>query len=159
LLEACRWLEASRIGTAIRDSQWGFALVEMVHLLALAVLGGSLLVTGLRVWGFLFQVQRPGAATRDLGWLLAGSFAAMLASGLLLFADGPLRYYANPAFRVKLLLIAGAVVTGLLTHLIGIRDTAVDGATKAPKAMKAMALLSCALWLGAGIAGRVIGVL
>jgi hypothetical protein len=156
LLEACKWLEASRMGTAIRESQWGFALVEMVHLLSLALLGGALLVSGLRVWGLLFKEQRPGTITRDLGWLLLGSFAAMVVSGVLLFSDGPLRYYGNAAFRVKLWLIAGAVVTGLLTHLLGIRG---KGIAAAPRAMKAMALLSLTLWLGAGIAGRVIGVL
>jgi hypothetical protein len=155
LLEACEWLETSWIGTAIRESKWGFALIEMVHLLALAVLGAALLVTGLRVWGFLFRVRRPGAITRDLGWLLAGSFAAMTVSGILLFSDGPLRYYGNSAFRVKLLLIVGAVATGLLTHLMAIR-----GRTIQPMpGVKAMALLSWTLWLGAAIAGRVIGVL
>jgi hypothetical protein len=156
LLEACRWLESSWLGTAIRESKWGFALIEMVHLLALALLGGTLSVTGLRIWGFLFKEQRPGAITRDLAWLLAGSFAAMLVSGILLFADGPLRYYGNAAFRVKLLLIAGAATTALLTHLMGVRRQIVQ---PAPPLMKAMALLSCALWLGAGIAGRMIGVL
>jgi hypothetical protein len=45
LLEACNRLGTTWIGTAIRESQWGFALIEMVHLLALALLGGALLVT------------------------------------------------------------------------------------------------------------------
>ena len=143
------------MGTAIRESQWGFALIEMVHLLSLALLGGALLVTGLRLWGFLFKEERPGAITRDLGRLVLGSFVAMVVSGVLLFADGPLRYYGNGAFRFKLWLIAGAVMTGLLTHLMGVRGKVVA----APTAMKAMALLSLILWLGAGIAGRVIGVL
>ena len=156
LLEACKWLEASRIGTGIRESQWGFALIEMVHLLSLALLGGALLVTGLRAWGFLFKEERSGAITRDLGWVVLASFAAMLVSGFLLFASGPMRYYGNAAFRVKLVLIASAVVTGLLTHLMGIRG---EGVETPPIAMKAMALLSLTFWLGAGIAGRVIGVL
>jgi hypothetical protein len=153
---ACKWLEASWIGAAIRESQWGFALIEMVHLLSLALLGGALLVTGLRAWGFLFKEERSGAITRDLGWLVLGSFAAMLVSGILLFASGPMRYYGNAAFRVKLILIASAVVTGLLTHLMRIRGSVVAAA---PRATKAMALLSLTFWLGAGIAGRVIGVL
>ena len=156
LLDACKWLETSWIGTGIRESKSGFAVIEMAHLLTLALLGAALLVTGLRVWGFVLKEQPPAAITRDLGCVLAGSFAAMIVSGILLFADGPLRYYANAAFRVKLLLIVGASVTGLLTHLIGIRRTVVQ---RVPAVMKAMVLLSWTLWLGAGIAGRVIGVL
>jgi hypothetical protein len=156
LLEACKWVETSWIGAAIRESQWGFALIEMVHLLSLALLGGALLVTGLRVWGFLFKEERPRAITRDLGWLVLGSFTAMLVSGTLLFASGPMRYYANAAFRVKLVLIASAVATALLTHLLEVRG---ELAESPPRAMKAMALLSMTFWLGAGVAGRVIGVL
>jgi len=145
VLEACRWLETTWVSTAIRESKWGFALIEMVHLLALALFGGALLVTGLRVWGFLFQEQPPGAVTRDLGWLLVGSFTAMIVSGVLLFADGPLRYYGNAAFRLKLLLVMGALVTGLLTHLMAVRRRIVR---PAPTLMKVMALLSLTLWLG-----------
>jgi hypothetical protein len=156
LLEACNRLGTTWIGTAIRESQWGFALIEMVHLLALALLGGALLVTGLRVGGFLFKEERPSATTRDLGWLVLASFVAMLVSGTLLFASGPTRYYDNAAFRVKLVLIASAVMTALLTHLIGIRGKPAESRRRA---MKAIAFLSLTLWLGAAIAGRVIGVL
>jgi hypothetical protein len=156
LLGACKWLETTWVSTTIRHSTWGFAVIEMVHLLALALLGGAILVTGLRVFGLLFKEQRPDTITRDLGWVLVGSVAAMIVSGMLLFAEGPLRYYANIAFRAKLLLIVGATVAGLVTHLVGIRGKSLQTTSTA---MKAMALLSWTLWLGAGIAGRVIGVL
>ena len=80
----------------------------------------------------------------------------MMVSGILLFSDGPLRYYGNAAFRLKLLLIVCAVLTGLLSHLGGARSMRLRSA---PAVMKAATLLSLTLWLGAGIAGRVIGIL
>jgi hypothetical protein len=156
LLTMCGWLGDSWIGTAIRQSKWGFAVIEMVHLLALALLGGAILVTGLRVFGFFFKKQPPGEIARDLRLPLTGSFAVMIVSGVLLFMDGPPRYYGNVAFRVKLLLILGASVTTFMVYLIGV------GARPhqtVPISMKAMASLSLLLWLSAGIAGRVIGVL
>jgi hypothetical protein len=156
LLRLCEWLGNSWLGTAIRQSKWGFATIEMAHLLALALLGGALLVTGLRVFGIFLKEQTVGEMTWDLRWLLLGSFAAMIVSGFLLFMDGPLRYYANGAFRVKLALILGAAVTALITHLIGRGESA---AQIAPISMKAMASLSLTLWLAAGLAGRIIGVL
>jgi hypothetical protein len=156
LLQACEWLDHSQLGTAIRESKWGFAGIEMVHLLALALLGGALAVTGLRVFGFLFRDRRPSVITGDLAGLLMGSFAALILSGLLLFADGPLRYYGNSAFRVKLILIAGAALASGLTHVIGLKSKPRE---TPPRAMKFATLLSLALWLAVGIAGRVIGVL
>jgi hypothetical protein len=156
LLEVCEWLGNSAVGTGMRNSKWGFALVEMVHLVALALLGGTLFASVLQVFGVILRGTPPGAIARDLGRARLASLTAMIVSGILLFADGPLRYYGNAAFRLKLLLIAGALLTARLSHLLGSRSSRL---ASAPMAMKAATLLSLALWLGAGIAGRVIGVL
>ena len=45
------WLELTPIGTAIRDSLWLFPVIEAVHLLGLALLGGAVLVLDLRMLG------------------------------------------------------------------------------------------------------------
>lgn len=155
LLQACEWLGSSWLGTLIRNSKWGFALIEMVHLLALALLGSTLLVSTLQSLGILFKGTAPGAIFRDLRRVRIASLAAMIVSGILLFADGPLRYYGNAAFRVKLLLIGGAVLTGALSHYIGSGSTQREW----PASAKAATLLSLTLWLDAGVAGRVVGVL
>jgi hypothetical protein len=156
LLGACEWLENSAVGTTMRNSKWGFALVEMVHLLALALLGGTLFASALQAFGIILRGSPPGATARDLKWAQLGSLAAMILSGILLFSDGPLRYYANAAFRLKLLFIAAALVMSLVAHLIGAGGSL---QLPTPTAMRAATLLSLVLWLGAGIAGRVIGVL
>jgi len=156
LLDACKWLETTGISTGIRHSKWGFALIEMVHLVALALLGGALVITALRLFGLLFKAQRFEDVLRDLSWLFVGSLTAMIASGVLLFADGPLRYYANVAFRWKLLFIGMATGMGVVTHLIGMRG---KSDVRGRLAVKVTACLSCAFFLGAAVAGRVIGVL
>jgi hypothetical protein len=155
LLQACEWLDTSWIGATIRNSKWGFALIEMVHLLALALFGGTLLVSALQWLGIIFKESPRGAISRDLWRATTASLSAMFVSGILLFADGPLRYYANAAFRAKLLFIGGAALTGVLRHCIGFGSTQ----RKWPAAAKAATLLSLTLWLGSAVAGRVIGVL
>jgi len=156
VLETCEWLGNSGVGTLIRTSKWGFAVIEMVHLVALALLGGTLFVAALQAFGVIVKGSPPGAISGDLGRIQLASLTAMMISGILLFSDGPLRYYGNAAFRLKLLLILGAVLTGLLSHVVRIRSARRGSA---PTAMRATTLLSLMLWLGAGIAGRVIGVL
>jgi hypothetical protein len=156
LLSACEWLGHSWVGTTIRDSKWGFAVIEMVHLMALALLGGALLVTGLRLFGFFLGGQPPGIITRDLGRVLIGALTAMIVSGILLFADGPLRYYDNGAFRVKLLLLLAASATAWAAHLIAVRA---QSSPAVSTTLKITTLVSLLLWLGVGIAGRVIGIL
>lgn len=39
LLSLFRWLGTTTVGQFMQSSTWGFAIVEMVHLLALALLG------------------------------------------------------------------------------------------------------------------------
>lgn len=156
LLEACDWLKSTWLSRLIRESKWGFAAVEMGHLVALAVLGGALLILGLRVFGLILVHQRLDATVRDLRRLIGLSFAAMLATGILLFADGPLRYYGNAAFRWKLLLIGAAVLTGLVALRFARRYQAL---TVSPLGMKITTAVSLTLFFWAAVAGRVIGVL
>lgn len=156
LLEACEWLKATWVSTLIRESKWGFAVVEMGHLVALAVLGGALLILSLRVFGFILKGQPLVAATSDLCRAIGLSFFAIVITGALLFADGPLRYYANSAFRVKLLLIVAAVLSGLQALRLAARYRSM---TVAPFALKGVVAVSLIFFLGAAVAGRVIGVL
>jgi hypothetical protein len=128
----------------------------MGHLVALAVLGGALLTLGLRVFGLILVHQRLEATLRDLRRLISLSFLAMLVTGTLLFADGPLRYYGNSAFRLKLLLVGAAVLFGLMA----LRFASLHRErTVAPLEMKITTAVSLTFFLGAAVAGRVIGVL
>jgi hypothetical protein len=128
----------------------------MGHLVALAVLGGALLILGLRVFGLILIHQQLEATLRDLRRLISLSFLAMLVTGTLLFADGPLRYYGNAAFRLKLLLVGAAVLFGL----IALRFARLyQEQTVAPLEMQVTTAVSLTFFLGAAVAGRVIGVL
>ena len=53
-----QWIEHSWLGTAVNNSLWAFAAFEAVHLLALAVIGGAVLVVDLRTLGWVFPRQR-----------------------------------------------------------------------------------------------------
>ena len=48
-------LAHSALGRTMQNSKWGFALVETVHLLAIAALGGSVLLVDLRLLGVILK--------------------------------------------------------------------------------------------------------
>ncbi|HYJ95295.1 MAG TPA: DUF6644 family protein, partial [Vicinamibacterales bacterium] len=56
-----QWIEHSWLGTSVNNSLWAFAAIESMHLLALAVIGGAVLVVDLRMFGLGFKNQ-PVAA-------------------------------------------------------------------------------------------------
>jgi hypothetical protein len=71
------WLEHSWLGTAVNNSTWAFAVIEAGHLLALAALGGAILVVDLRLLGFGLKEERISYVGQTAQpWLLGGLTAA-----------------------------------------------------------------------------------
>jgi len=140
----------------MRDSKWGFATVEMVHLLALAALGGTVLVVNLGTLGIGLRRQSAPRLARELAPLFVGSLAAMVLSGLLLVGAEPMKCYYHPAFRLKMVLFALAV---LFTFAVHRRAGRTPSDAPPSTGAKAAAVVSMALWLGVGLAGRAIGFL
>ena len=154
-LQWCEWLAHSWLGTAMRTSRWGFAVTEMVHLLALAIVGGGMLVVALRAGGRLLGERPLHRVVQDFApWIGSGLLVSVL-SGALLFADGPLRYYANGAFRTKLVLMVVALALGAVALRAARREAA--GAAS-PVALRLAVVFDATLWLAVGIAGRIIGI-
>ena len=71
----------------MQTSKWGFAIVEAVHLLALALLGGSLLIVDLRLLGLVLKQESAPAISRDLSRVLLGSLALMIFSGVAMLSE------------------------------------------------------------------------
>ena len=93
------WCEHTAVGTAVRESIWLFPIIEVVHLVGLAVLGGAVLLVDLRLIGIgLHGVPVATLARSARPWLL-GSLALTVVSGVLLFLSEALKCYGNPAFR------------------------------------------------------------
>lgn len=155
-LQWCEALARSSLGTAMRTSRWGFAVTEMVHLLALAALGGGVLVVALRAGEVLLRERPLAAVIRDFAPWIGGALVVSFLSGVLLFADGPLRYYANVAFRSKLVLLGAALALGGYALQVARHAAAADAPAVG---LRLSVLFDATLWLAVGIAGRVIGLL
>ena len=78
LLSLFEWFEATGLGQTVRQSLWLFPVIEAVHLLGLTLLGGSLLVVDLRMFGVGLKNQGIAElAERARPWLV-GSIVVML---------------------------------------------------------------------------------
>lgn len=154
-LAFCHWLAHSRLGITMRDSTWDFAIVEIVHLLALAIFGGAVFLFDLRLLGMGFTMQPISKVARALLPLAAGGVIAMAISGFLLVANGPVRYYYNPAFRIKMLLFVSALFFHFTLQIALTRRPLKE--ERSPAWLRVGAVLSLCLWLSIGVAGRAIG--
>jgi hypothetical protein len=156
LLHFFRWLSHSSFSIYLRHSTWGFAIIETVHLLGLAALGGAILIVDLRLLGIGLRRQPISQVARELSPVLLGSLGVMLISGALLVMTGPMKYYHSPSFRLKMLFFLLAISFYFTLHRRVIKS---NEDTVAPAWSRVAAVVSLVLWLGVGLAGRAIGFL
>lgn len=151
-LAFCRWCNESFFGHGIRDSAWLFPFVEVFHLLALALLGGILILVNLSLVGVRFgAIPTPQLARELRPWML-GCIAVMLVSGFLLFSTEAVKMYGNWAFQLKMVFLVLALLFTLTLH-----RRVIDSQRASLLLRWATAAVSLLLWLGVGLGGRALG--
>jgi len=144
VLSLFTWFEHSWIGEGIRESRWLFPAIESVHLLGLAVIGGSVLTVNLSLLGLGLGRRSAAQLWHDTRPWFAGSLAMMLGSGL----------YYHRAFWVKMsALLLSLVFTATVQRPTALADP--DRVTLLRS--RAVGLVSLLLWFLVGAAGRWIG--
>jgi hypothetical protein len=148
-------LENSPIGELVRSSAQLYAALQVGHLLSMAALVGTGLVLDVRLLGL---TRMPLAQVLRLTDPLLGVAAAVaLVSGLLMFAGEATTMAANPAFRVKVVLI-GMLVGNALGFQFGARRSLPLWANDAspPVAARVAGAVAIVGWIGTVTAARLI---
>ncbi len=152
-------LERTGLATAVRTAPWLYPAVEIVHLAGIALLVGGAALFDLRLLGLGRTLPARALGRHLLGWSRR-SLALVVPSGALLFSAHAVELSRNPAFRVKLLLLAAAAANALLFHAGTARRMASwDEGARAPLAARAAACVSLAAWAGVIACGRMIAYL
>jgi hypothetical protein len=145
------WISNSPLADWVVASPYTWPTLESIHFVSLCVLMGGLLVIDLRLIGLF---RHPCAATvRFLVRMSLFAFAVNLATGVLFFFGYTAKYVNNPAFEIKLTLIAIAGLNALFYHW-RLRDLV--STTEVTRTSMAVGWLSLALWSGVIVCGRMI---
>jgi hypothetical protein len=138
VIETLAGLEATGLAQHLKASRWTYPLVNAGHVLGIALLVGAVLPMDVAVLR-----GRGAAAVRLLRpWAVAG-FALAAASGALLFITQAGDYLGSPWFRLKMALLAAALLNAAL-HL------------RAGTPSRRAALISLVLWPCVLLSGRMI---
>ncbi|HET9445881.1 MAG TPA: DUF6644 family protein [Steroidobacteraceae bacterium] len=158
LHQAAAWIEALPFAMAIAESNWLFPTIEVVHVVALTLVVGSIAMLDLRLLGVSrkdYGVMELAAETLPWTW---GAFAAALVSGFLMFTSAATSYIDNVPFRIKLLLIAFAGVNMAVFHVSAYRTAhRWNHELPTPLAARIAGTLSLTFWIGVIFFGRWIG--
>lgn len=156
--EGFAWLEAQPFATAIAESGWMFPAIEVVHVIALTLVVGSIAMLDLRLLGVSrkdYGVLELAAETLPWTW---GAFAVSVLSGFLLFCSAATTYADNIPFRIKLVLLALAGINMLVFHVTAYRTAhRWNHQLPTPWAARVAGTLSLTFWIGVIFCGRWIG--
>jgi hypothetical protein len=158
LLPLMESIHASGVAEWMRSSLKAMPIVEATHVLAVAIVFGTIFIVDLRLLG-IPHVRRSFTLIADelLRYTWAG-FALAVVTGALMFAPNSITYYSNTAFRLKMLTLLAAGLNMLVFQFLTFRNVkSWDQNAPAPAAARLAGLLSIVLWITVIVFGRWIG--
>jgi hypothetical protein len=150
-------IEQSPIGDWVASSAAGFPNVEVVHVIAICVVFGTVAMMDLRLLGLASKENRVTELSRDTLVWTWGAFGIAALSGTALWMSKAHVYMRDPWFYAKMILIGVAGVNMAIFHVITWKTIGQWDRGKPPKAAKIAGFTSLALWLVVIFCAREIG--
>ena len=151
------WLQALPISEHIGFTWW-FPLLESIHVLAIGLVVGTILMVDLRLLGLAATRYPASRVTRELvPWTWIGFVVAFI-TGFGMFMAGATRYVENPAFQIKFMLLPLAALNMVWFQFRTMRTiSSWDDTNVLPTTAKLAGATSLLLWIGVLLAGRWTG--
>ena len=150
-------LQALPLSEHIGFTAW-FPFLESIHVLAIGLVVGSILMVDLRLLGVAGLSYAASRMIRELIPWTWGAFGVAAVTGSGMFLTRASVYIENPAFQTKLVLLLLAFANMALFHFRTFRDAEDwDAAATTPVAARLAGAASLLLWAGVVLAGRWIG--
>ena len=152
------YFENSGLADNIRENDVLFPLIESMHVVAICLVVGSILVVDLRLLGLASIHRSLSRVTSGILPLTWSAFAVAVTSGLLLFISNATKYLGNGYFVAKIFLICAAGLNMAIFHGISAKDLPRwENETLLPLPARLAGGLSILLWVSVVICGRWIG--
>ena len=153
IAEIFHWIQEIPAAVALRESALVYPIILSTHLAAIAIFGGMILITNLRILGLIMTATPVSQLYLGLRpWKRLG-FVIMVTCGVLLAGCEADKYYPNPIFWTKLILLALVFLHFILFRgAVYANPKALDAGV--PQIAKIAAVTSLVIWLSVMSAGR-----
>jgi hypothetical protein len=156
LLPAFEWLGSLEVSKALAESSLLTPLSQALHLVALAVFMGAVLVVDLRLLGQGLTAQPVSRLARGARPWFVWSLAALVATGVPQLMSLAEKEYYSDYFWLKMYLLAAAL---LFTVTVRAWLTREHAAVPEPAWARVAGFVSIVLWSGVAVSARLIGLL
>jgi hypothetical protein len=134
----------------LNNNEWSFPLLEIIHIVGLAIAIGTIFMVDLRLIGIGMRRRLPSQWSKDLAPWTLGGLAAVLISGPLIWTSDPNMYLNNTGFQFKMAALLVALVYQYTIH----RKVAL--ADPSPVLGALTGVVSVALWVSVITGGILI---
>ena len=156
MLPFFEWMGGLRLSAFFLESIWPTPIIQNIHLIAIAVFAGSVLVVDLRMLGRGLRETPLADLARAVEPWLIGSFVVLVLSGIPQMTSTALKQYYSPFFWWKMqAVLIGVIWTVTVRRRIAMRPEAELG----PVWPKVVGLVSIALWTSVAVGARLIGLM
>jgi hypothetical protein len=144
--------------TDIRESALVYPVIMTTHLACIAVFGGMILLTDLRLLGIAMTHRTVTDVVNQFrSWKRFG-FCIMVTMGALLASSEAVKYSDNPFFWAKMCFLSLVAVHAIIFRpRVYNKTEEIDRASSLPRQAKLAGALSLVIWLGVLSMGRLIG--
>lgn len=150
------YLESTSLAAAIRQSQWLYPAIEILHITGIVLVAGAAILFDLRLLGFSQKLSTALLAHHLLRWSKNGLWL-VIPSGLLLFITNATTLGHQRVFWLKMILLVSAALNAYLFHRTIFRSVADwDTQKVVPVRAKAAAVCSMVLWIAVIACGRLL---
>ncbi len=148
------WLDSSLLADMSKAYGGVFAVVQMFHLLAMAMLGGMMLVSDLRLLGVLLTNVPSETVVENTQKWFTYALVVLIISGIFMSSAVALKLYYNEMFWAKMtsLGIGIAFVYTIRRPLLKFTHDSIN-----PWALRLLAVTSIIIWFTVAASGRWIG--
>ena len=151
------WLAGTGASNAIQSHYWVIPTVQTIHIIALAVLVGSVFIVCLRILGAIRQDQPVWAVVDRFAPWMWGALVVLLLSGLILIVGEPARELLSFSFWLKMALLVSVLVLTVSFHrrVRAVSDDA-EAEQQVARRLRKPAVLALVLWAAIIVLGRLI---
>jgi hypothetical protein len=158
LLSFAQFIQNTAFFTAFRGSGYMYPIVLSLHMVMIALFGGMILITDMRLLGWGMRSYPVSDLIDQLRMPKRIGITLMIALGVLMACAKAEEYYYNDWFRLKMaLLIVAGLHALIFRSRVYNRAVELDRAPQLPAGAKLAGAISLVLWIGIACAGRGIG--
>ena len=154
VLSFFQWFDTTWLADVSKAYGGVFAVVQMFHLLALALLGGAVLVSDLRLLGVLMPNVASNIVVEQTHRLFNIALGVIVASGIFMSAAVAMKLYYNEFFWAKM---AGLAIGVIFVYAIKMPLLRQNHETLSSSTLKSVAAASIVIWFSVAACGRWIG--